>query len=153
METVHILGASLQHQTRRLMQQLVFINVAIILMDTALLSMEYASLYLLETVVKGVCYSIKLKLEFAILSRLVKFVGGGDRSLPFIRDERERKKKGHDDDVADFVDVSRIAADVTHASRPSPKNARVSDMDIECARFEHIESAVWHIEMPMARTV
>jgi hypothetical protein len=142
-ETVHILGASLQHQTRRLMQQLVFINVVIILMDTALLSMEYASLYLLETVVMGVCYSIKLKLEFAILSRLVKFVGGGDRPLPFIRDERERKKKGNDDDLADFVDVSRIAADVTHASRPSPKNARVSDMDIECARF--FESAVWHI--------
>lgn len=125
------------------MQQLVFINVVIILMDTALLSIEYASLYLLETVVKGVCYLIKLKLEFAILSRLVKFVGGGDRSLLFIRDERERKKKGNADDVADFVDVSRIVADVTHASRPSHKDTRVSDIDIECARFEHVESAKW----------
>ena len=125
------------------MQQLVFINVVIILMDTALLSIEYASLYLLETVVKGVCYSIKLKLEFAILSRLVKFVEGRDRSLPFIRDERERKRNGKDDNVADFVDVSRIGTDFTHASRPSYKNTRVSDIDIECARFEHIESAKW----------
>jgi hypothetical protein len=113
-------------------------------MDIALLSLEYASLYLLETVIKGLCYSIKLKLEFAILSQLVNFVGGrADRSLPFIREERESRRKGSDDEVTNFVNVSRIEMDVKHALRPSNKNTRVSDIDIECARFEHVESAKW----------
>lgn len=56
------------------MRQLIFINVAILTMDAALLGIEYASIFVLETVLKGVLYSIKLKIEFAILSRLVKFV-------------------------------------------------------------------------------
>jgi hypothetical protein len=142
-ETIRILRVSLQDQIRRLMQQLVFINIVIILMDTALLSIEYASLYLFETVIKGVCYSIKLKLEFAILSRLVKFVGGADRSVGFVRSEGEIRRKGDDDNVADFVDVARIGTDITHASKPSNKNTRVDDIDIECARFEHAESAKW----------
>lgn len=59
------------------MQQLVLVNVVIIIMDIALLSMEYASQYLLQNIVKIAFYSIKLKLEFAILGRLVKFVHGG----------------------------------------------------------------------------
>ncbi len=78
------------------------------------------------------------------MSSLVKFGGGEDRSLPFIRDGRERKKKGHDaDNVTDFVDVSWIGTDLTYVSRPSHKNRRVSDLDIEWARFEHVESAKW----------
>lgn len=59
------------------MYLLVFINVVIIMMDVALLSIEYASLLILETIIKGVFYSFKLKLEFAILGRLVKFVSSG----------------------------------------------------------------------------
>lgn len=56
------------------MQQLLLINVVVILMDIGLLAMQYASQFLLQTIAKGVFYSIKLKLELAILSRLVKFV-------------------------------------------------------------------------------
>lgn len=56
------------------MRQLVLINVAILTMDAALLGIEYASIFVLETVLKGFLYSVKLKIEFAILSRLVKFV-------------------------------------------------------------------------------
>jgi hypothetical protein len=61
------------------MHLLVFINTSLIVMDVGLLCMEYASLFLLETVFKGVCYSIKLKCELAILSRLVTFVRDGQR--------------------------------------------------------------------------
>lgn len=56
------------------MQQLLLINVIVIIMDISLLGMEYASLFLVQAITKGVFYSIKLKLELAILSRLVKFV-------------------------------------------------------------------------------
>ncbi|KAL5114773.1 hypothetical protein ACEQ8H_007335 [Pleosporales sp. CAS-2024a] len=59
---------------RKTMYQLLAINVVIIVMDLALLSVEFANLYLIETTLKGVVYSIKLKLEFAVLGKLVQFV-------------------------------------------------------------------------------
>lgn len=59
---------------RKTMYQLLAINVIIIAMDIALLAVEFANLYLIETTLKGVVYSIKLKLEFAVLGRLVQFV-------------------------------------------------------------------------------
>ncbi|KAF1929895.1 uncharacterized protein M421DRAFT_60455 [Didymella exigua CBS 183.55] len=59
---------------RKTMYQILTINVIIIVMDVALLATEFANLYLIETTLKGVVYSIKLKLEFAVLSKLVQIV-------------------------------------------------------------------------------
>ncbi|KAF1358131.1 hypothetical protein EJ07DRAFT_125883 [Lizonia empirigonia] len=59
---------------RKTMYQILAINVIIIVMDLALLSVEFANLYLIETTLKGVVYSIKLKLEFAVLGKLVQIV-------------------------------------------------------------------------------
>jgi hypothetical protein len=42
-------------------------------LDIALLSCEFANLYIIETTFKGVVYSIKLKLEFVVLGQLVQF--------------------------------------------------------------------------------
>lgn len=59
---------------RKTMYQILAINVIIIIMDVALLATEFANLYLIETTLKGVVYSIKLKLEFAVLGKLVQIV-------------------------------------------------------------------------------
>lgn len=59
---------------RKIMYQILAINVIIIIMDLALLGVEFANLYLIETTLKGVVYSIKLKLEFAVLGKLVQIV-------------------------------------------------------------------------------
>lgn len=59
-------------RNRRLIYELIGINIFIILMDLVLLGIEYASLYTLETTFKGVVYSVKLRLEFAVLSQLVR---------------------------------------------------------------------------------
>ncbi|KAH7356144.1 hypothetical protein BKA66DRAFT_428643 [Pyrenochaeta sp. MPI-SDFR-AT-0127] len=59
---------------RKTMYQLLTINVIIIIMDLALLGVEFANLYLIETTLKGVVYSVKLKLEFAVLGKLVQLV-------------------------------------------------------------------------------
>lgn len=80
-ETSKILRASLHPMTRKLMRQLFTINLVIILMDVGLISIEYAGLFLLETILKGLFYSIKLKLEFAILSRLVRLVCNSNGSF------------------------------------------------------------------------
>jgi hypothetical protein len=61
-------------RVRKTIHQLLAINIIIIVMDLALLGVEFANLYLVETTLKGVVYSIKLKLEFAVLGKLVQFV-------------------------------------------------------------------------------
>ncbi|KAH7191512.1 hypothetical protein BKA60DRAFT_642669 [Fusarium oxysporum] len=74
-----ILKTALSSQ-QRLIRQLFAINVYIMAMDVALLAIEYKSLFLWEQGVKVVTYSLKLKLEFAILGQLIEFVrhrGGG----------------------------------------------------------------------------
>lgn len=150
-ETVKILQNSLQPHTRKIMRQLIFINVVIIVMDLALLGLECASLYILETLLKGVIYSIKLKLEFAILSKLVKFVGGDategkDRrksSVAFISTGPKSEADDNTVDVSDFVDLERVDSDVSHAalapSRRKCSRPFVSDSEYDLARFEHVE--------------
>lgn len=61
----------MEPETRKLMYELVAVNIALIVLDAALLSVEYESLYQIETTLKGMVYSIKLKLELAVLSKLV----------------------------------------------------------------------------------
>ncbi|KAH7237950.1 hypothetical protein B0J15DRAFT_569697, partial [Fusarium solani] len=66
-----ILRTALSSQ-RRLIRQLFAINVFIVIIDITLLVIEYKSLFLWEQGVKVVTYSIKLKLEFAILGQLIQ---------------------------------------------------------------------------------
>ncbi|PYH87527.1 hypothetical protein BO71DRAFT_454627 [Aspergillus ellipticus CBS 707.79] len=58
----------------RIMEQLLLINTVIILMDISLLVLEYQDIFILQTSLKTFFYAVKLKLEFAVLSRLVSFV-------------------------------------------------------------------------------
>ena len=59
---------------RTTMHQLIAISVIIIVLDLALLSIELANFYIIEASCKGLVYSVKLKLEFAVLSKLVQLV-------------------------------------------------------------------------------
>jgi hypothetical protein len=58
-------------RTSRIMWQLFSINVLIVVMDVALLVVEYQDRHVFQQALKGVIYSVKLKMEFAILSKLV----------------------------------------------------------------------------------
>lgn len=63
---------------RRTMWELGVINVVIVVLDIALLALEYLGFSILEQVFKGVAYSYKLKMEFAILGKLVDVSGVGE---------------------------------------------------------------------------
>jgi len=80
-KTVRLLQIVSKEGTKRVMWQLFAINVMIIAMDIALLALEYRNLRVLEQAFKVVIYSIKLKLEFAILGKLVELVQQNGRSL------------------------------------------------------------------------
>lgn len=56
------------------MIELIVVNVCLILLDVALLSVEFKDLYMIETTLKGMVYSIKLKLELGVLSKMVRVV-------------------------------------------------------------------------------
>lgn len=177
-ETFRILRTSLQPDTRTTMRQLLAINAMIIAMDLGLLGLEAASYYILETMLKGVVYAIKLKLEFAILGKLVSFVGGGQRpgvganhqigseydprkysvgfvstaTSPAVRKRRDRREEedevmlGNMDHISEFVDLDRVAGDVTRPSRSTDSGTRsrggsaaTGDDEYDFARFEYVE--------------
>lgn len=96
-----------------IMYQLLGINFLIIMLDVVLIVVEYLSYFVIQTTLKCLVYSIKLKLEFAVLGRLVFIV----RSHQYHDDPA-----GHGRDprkYPDFVDVTRIAYDFTHAPTPA----------------------------------
>jgi hypothetical protein len=167
-ETIRILRTSVQENTRRLMYQLMAINVLIIIMDLGLLGLECASLYILETTTKPVFYSIKLKLEFAILGRLVEFVDGprqnSHRASISIPDAGEKRNSSalsrvDEHDVSHFVDLTKIRTDVTRASHPGGKrsssihrNRDDFDLDLEIARLEHVDTLPSQNRVPNGNT-
>jgi len=61
-------------RTRRVLSHLVYVNVVVILLDISVLSLEYANQTTIQTAWKPFVYSVKLKLEFSILNRLVDLV-------------------------------------------------------------------------------
>ncbi|PYH48880.1 uncharacterized protein BP01DRAFT_371099 [Aspergillus saccharolyticus JOP 1030-1] len=75
-ETVKLLRICAARENRKIMRQLVSINVTMLLMDLVLLCLQYANYYAVQISLKGAVYSIKLKLEFAVLGRLVAVVHG-----------------------------------------------------------------------------
>jgi hypothetical protein len=72
-------------RTSRIMWQLFSINVLIVIMDVALLVIEYQDRHVFQQALKGVIYSVKLKMEFAILSKLVALTSrdGGSSQATF----------------------------------------------------------------------
>lgn len=72
------LGADVtsRSNSRTIMYHVIGINCTIMAMDLLLLSLEYANQYAVQIVLKGFIYSIKLKLEFAVLGRLVDIIQG-----------------------------------------------------------------------------
>ncbi|EME39450.1 hypothetical protein DOTSEDRAFT_28599 [Dothistroma septosporum NZE10] len=159
-ETVQILRNSLRHGTRRIMKQLIFMNIVIIVLDLGLVGLESASLYILQVLLKSVVYSVKLKLEFAILGKLVQFVRGTKSGYVdhgagagFITTSTHMTREEKQMRTSEFVDLSRVGVNVSHplfthrhCNLLSPRrgSTRASDglnmtLEYKIARFEHID--------------
>lgn len=130
-ETVRMLRLDPDRTKRKIMYQLLIINTIIIILDLGLLVAEYMNYYIMETMLKGAVYSIKLKLEFAVLGKLVHLVHNHHVWKP------ESFSGPHD--LPDFVDLTRVTSDVTHAPPPSSHRAPGwMDADaVSIAMFEH----------------
>jgi hypothetical protein len=70
--TNRMLQLNPDHVSRKTILQLLAINLACVLMDIALMIIEFMNFYIYQTTLKATLYSIKLKLEIAVLGKLVK---------------------------------------------------------------------------------
>ncbi|RAL04169.1 uncharacterized protein BO80DRAFT_257424 [Aspergillus ibericus CBS 121593] len=73
-EAAKLLQLRPEARHRRILAQLILINVLVLVLDFAVVGIQYAGFYAVQVMFKPVAYSIKLKLEYAILGRLVKVV-------------------------------------------------------------------------------
>jgi hypothetical protein len=63
-----------QGALRKLLAHLIFANVMVVALDVTLLAVEFSGHYEIQTTYKTAVYSVKLKIEFSVLNRLVQFV-------------------------------------------------------------------------------
>lgn len=82
-ETNRMLHDNSDPGSRKTILQLLAVNVSCILMDIALMAIEFKNLYIYQTTLKATLYSIKLKLEIAVLGKLVKIAHQNVYASPF----------------------------------------------------------------------
>jgi hypothetical protein len=139
-KTLDVLQAGEKRGVHRLMWQLFSINVVIILLDIGLLAIEYRDLHILEQTFKSFIYSVKLKLEFTILSKLVEFSKSTQRTLSNALA-----------DTDDFVTGAPLNSDMTRVA-PQPVSAAKSRPqwieDVEKAAAVSADMANGHLNRP-----
>lgn len=92
-EAVRLLKLRPRDHYRGTLVQLLVVNLAMIMMDAAVIGVQYSGFFDIHVTLKAMVYSIKLKLEYAILGKLVVFAEkSGSSSAPT--------------DLSDFVDLS-----------------------------------------------
>jgi hypothetical protein len=131
-----LLKESFNPKSRSILHQLLAVNTIIILLDLSLLVLQLVNLHQLQVSLKPAIYSIKLKLEFAVLGQMICLVGGpaSDRSrksstfIPFVTEKSD--KSGGSNNISDFVDVEKSAADLRRPSGTATAHVSMSDTDL-----------------------
>ncbi|KAI9749768.1 MAG: hypothetical protein M4579_006748 [Chaenotheca gracillima] len=116
--TLKLLKPIYHSRTRKIMTQLIAINVVIILMDIVLLVMEYKGYYEIEASLKSFVYSIKLKLEFAILNQLMILANSGltEGAMSSPEPYHEPEKDNERSNSVATLDSANAAASARHPS-------------------------------------
>ncbi|KAM0424521.1 hypothetical protein ACHAPT_010236 [Fusarium lateritium] len=68
-------------ESRDVMRHLIVVSIIVVILDITILAFEYANLYYLQTSYKALAYSVKLKIEFSILNKLIVVTQGRKCSL------------------------------------------------------------------------
>ncbi|EUC40315.1 hypothetical protein COCMIDRAFT_109138 [Bipolaris oryzae ATCC 44560] len=78
-ETRKLMLVIFDGKTRKWMWQLVAMNLLLVFLDATLLTMEFLNLYMIQTTFKSLLYSFKLKIEFGVLSQIVRIIQRSSR--------------------------------------------------------------------------
>lgn len=122
-ETHRMLQLNPDRATQKTILQLFAVNLVCILMDIALMIIEFRNFYIYQTTLKATIYSIKLKLEIAVLGKLVFMAHQHVWRSPFAAGPGR---------TPSFVDAARVASDLHHPA-PSPKSgpAQLDDLHVD----------------------
>lgn len=93
-KTVEFLKSHVRNRYWGILHQLLVINILIILMDASFVAVQYSGFYAIQVTLKGLVYSVKLKLEYAILGKLVKAVNAQRKATGSYYDT-DRTDKSH----------------------------------------------------------
>ncbi|PWY77283.1 integral membrane protein [Aspergillus sclerotioniger CBS 115572] len=110
-ETIKMLRLRPERPRFVILTQLLVINILILILDVAVVAIEYAGYYALQVMFKPVAYSIKLKLEYAILGRLVKIARG--TSVCYDPDPLSPSARGFNVTASGYEDSGSNGAGVT----------------------------------------
>ncbi|EAU35401.1 conserved hypothetical protein [Aspergillus terreus NIH2624] len=84
-----VIGDMHRGACRRLLLHLIYMSAIVMLLDIGILLLEYTGRYTSQTATKGFVYSVKLKLEFSVLNRLVEFVQRSSHLSPDLTGPRD----------------------------------------------------------------
>jgi hypothetical protein len=76
-ETIQLLRQGISKRrgpVEKLLRHLIFVNIVVLIFDITLLAIQFSGHYEIQTTYKSAVYSIKLKIEFSVLNRLVSIV-------------------------------------------------------------------------------
>ena len=102
LEVRKVMASARDKRSRSMIRQLILMNVLIISLDIVTLSIEFCDWFMIQVTLKGLVYSVKLKVEFAVLSKIINLV----------RDKRSESQRA--------VDEAAAAAALKIQPLPSP---------------------------------
>ncbi|KAJ5963966.1 uncharacterized protein N7479_003842 [Penicillium vulpinum] len=88
-ETVKLLRLRPAGRPHGILNQLLVINIIILVLDISVVVIQYVGYYAIQVMFKPVAYSIKLKLEYAILGKLIAVARGFSDDHELRSSERE----------------------------------------------------------------
>ncbi|KAJ4286808.1 hypothetical protein N0V90_013060 [Kalmusia sp. IMI 367209] len=142
-KALDILQISERKRCHHTMWQLFSINVIIIVLDIAVLAVEFADLHVIQQTVKGLIYCVKLKLELAILNKLVDVSSVHARANAFTLG-----------DTNDFLDPTKTVWDITRFTPAFSSSMHTYPRwmsDLEKSGISRVESAYSPTESTWAR--
>lgn len=134
-QTLKLLKVIRKKGIRKVMIELFLINCFIVVGDIALLVLEYSGERTMERTWKGFVYSVKLKLEFAILSKLIDLVQASQRTLSNALAN-----------VDSFVDMSRTNSAATQPLANAGGSASDGAMPRWMLKLEQRNVQTLHVE-------
>jgi hypothetical protein len=101
-KALDIIKTTERKRSHHVLWQLFSINVIIIVLDIGLLTLEFMNYHVLQQTVKGFTYSVKLKLELAVLNKLIELSHPSGSASIFTYGGKN-----------DFVDLNKVDWDAT----------------------------------------
>lgn len=129
-ETAKLLRLRPEQRHRQILVQLLVINIFILILDVAVVGTEYAGYYAVQVMFKPVAYSIKLKLEYTILGKLVEIAQGVTSDSWASTSPRDAMLSGHGirlgsgggaSDHLQEVDSTNVPPEVYATGSPFPR--------------------------------